>query len=187
MIRKAALAASSLAIAGILALSPARAEAQSTVTCESRDYDRTYCGADTRGGVRLVRQLSEARCESGRTWGADRRGIWVARGCRAQFTLGGYDRDDRYGRDNRDDRYDRDDRRGRDNRSVRARAQQAERICRSAVGERYLDVRRADVDASYRGMDRAGNYVVRWNTDRAIGSCTVSSSGRVLDLRVTRR
>lgn len=182
MIRKAALAVSSLAIAGILALAPARAEAQSTVTCESRGYDRTYCDADTRGGVRLVRQLSETRCESGRTWGADRRGIWVARGCRAQFAVGQGGSQDRWG-----GQYDRDDRYGRDNRSERARTQQVERICRSAVGERYRNVRRADVDARFRGVDRAGNYVVRWNTDRAAGSCTVSSSGRVLDLRVTRR
>ena len=61
MIRKAALALSSLAIAGLLTLSPARAEAQQTVTCQSTGYERTYCNVDTSGGVRLVRQLSDAQ------------------------------------------------------------------------------------------------------------------------------
>ena len=122
MIRKAALAVSSLAIAGMLALSPSRAEAQRTITCESRGYDRAYCSVDTRGGVRLVRQLSESRCVSGRSWGADRRGIWVSDGCRAQFAVGSshggwdgrYDRDGRY-----DDRYDRDRRYDRGHRDDR--------------------------------------------------------------------
>ena len=65
----------------------------STVRCESRNYRQGYCEADTRGGVRLVRQLSrETRggrgaCVYGRTWGFDRRGIWVDHGCRADFAL----------------------------------------------------------------------------------------------------
>src|SRR4051794_26513099 len=52
--------------------------------------------------VRLVRQLSDARCVEGRTWGWDNRGIWVDRGCRAEFLITdsghrnpGRDRDDR--------------------------------------------------------------------------------------------
>ena len=188
MIRKAALALS-LAIAGILALGPRRAEAQNIITCESRGHDRAYCAVDTRGGVRLVRQLSESRCVSGRSWGADRRGIWVTNGCRAQFAVGSSwnDRDRRNGR--YDDRYGRRDRRGDryDNRSRRDYEQRAERVCRSAVGERYRSIRRSDVSADYRGRDRAGNHVVRWSTNRAYGSCIVSTSGRVLDIRANRR
>jgi hypothetical protein len=182
MIRKAALAMSSLAVAGILALSPGRAEAQTTITCESRGHDRAYCAVDTRGGVRLVRQLSESRCESGRSWGTDRGGIWVSQGCRAQFAVGGSWND----RDRRDGRYD-DRRDGRyDNRS-RDYEQRAERVCRGAVGERFRNIRRGDVHADYRGRDRAGNLVVRWTANRASGSCIVSTSGRVLDLRANRR
>jgi hypothetical protein len=56
--------------------------------CESRDRRTEYCGVDTRGGVRLVRQLSDRRCVRGSTWGADGRGIWVTDGCRAEFELG---------------------------------------------------------------------------------------------------
>jgi hypothetical protein len=49
---------------------------------------RNFCRVDTRGGVRLVRQRSESPCYQGSTWGWDRRGIWVDRGCRADFALG---------------------------------------------------------------------------------------------------
>ncbi|HEX6773150.1 MAG TPA: DUF3011 domain-containing protein [Acidobacteriaceae bacterium] len=56
-----------------------------TITCSSDDGGRRFCGADTRNGVRLVRQRSDARCTQGYSWGYDRRGIWVDRGCRADF------------------------------------------------------------------------------------------------------
>src|SRR5262245_58591569 len=77
--------------------------------CASDDGRRNYCSADTRGGVRLVRQRSGSPCILNRTWGFDRRSIWVDRGCRAEFVTGERNRD--YGRD-RD--YDRDRDRGRD-------------------------------------------------------------------------
>lgn len=64
------------------------------VRCESRNGRWTHCDADTRGGVRLARQLSASRCIEGQTWGYDRRGIWVAGGCRADFRVrGGVGRD----------------------------------------------------------------------------------------------
>jgi len=62
--------------------------------CESVDHRDRYCPADTRGGVRLVRQDSRADCVLGRTWGYDRGGVWVTRGCRARFELGGRGRYD---------------------------------------------------------------------------------------------
>ena len=65
------------------------------VRCESRDFNQVYCDADTRGGVRLVNQLSSTACVRGQTWGADRRGLWVRGGCRGEFEVGsgggGYD------------------------------------------------------------------------------------------------
>jgi hypothetical protein len=60
----------------------------STITCSSDNGQRVYCGADTSGGVRLVRQLSGSPCDQ-RTWGFDSRGIWVDRGCRAEFDVSG--------------------------------------------------------------------------------------------------
>ncbi len=64
------------------------------VRCSSNDGRTRYCNVDTRGGVRIVRQESRSPCIQGRSWGYDRRGIWVANGCRARFQLGGggYDR-----------------------------------------------------------------------------------------------
>lgn len=58
------------------------------VSCASDDMRRNYCDTDTRNGVRLVRQRSEAACRQGVSWGYDRRGIWVDRGCRADFEVG---------------------------------------------------------------------------------------------------
>jgi hypothetical protein len=58
-----------------------------TVTCSSDNMRRNYCQAEVRGGVRLVRQLSQAPCRQNYSWGYDRRGIWVDRGCRADFEV----------------------------------------------------------------------------------------------------
>jgi Protein of unknown function (DUF3011) len=58
-----------------------------TVLCESNGSARKHCPADTRGGVRLSRQVSTAPCREGSTWGYDDRGVWVSNGCRAEFQL----------------------------------------------------------------------------------------------------
>jgi Protein of unknown function (DUF3011) len=58
------------------------------ITCSSDDGGRHYCNADTRGGVRMVNQRSGSACVQGRSWGYDRRGIWVDHGCRADFEVG---------------------------------------------------------------------------------------------------
>jgi hypothetical protein len=58
-----------------------------TITCSSDNGRRNYCAVDTRRGVRLVRQRSGSPCQQGSTWGYDRRGIWVDRGCRADFVV----------------------------------------------------------------------------------------------------
>lgn len=59
------------------------------IYCASDNGGKNYCPTDTRGGVQLVRQRSGSSCDFGRTWGYDRRGIWVDRGCRADFQIGG--------------------------------------------------------------------------------------------------
>ena len=58
------------------------------ITCSSDNGGRQYCPADTRRGVRMVNQRSGSPCRQGSTWGYDGRGIWVDRGCRADFALG---------------------------------------------------------------------------------------------------
>ena len=57
------------------------------ITCASNDNRRVHCDADTRNGVSLVEQHSDRACREGSTWGYDRRGIWVDRGCRADFEV----------------------------------------------------------------------------------------------------
>ncbi|MGY0504202.1 DUF3011 domain-containing protein [Luteimonas sp. e5] len=56
--------------------------------CESRGLYR-HCPVDVSGGVRLVRQLSGRDCELGESWGYDDHGVWVHRGCRAEFEVRG--------------------------------------------------------------------------------------------------
>lgn len=60
---------------------------QGGLVCSSNNGERVYCGGNVRGGVRLARQLSGSPCEQDRTWGWDDRGIWVDRGCRAEFLI----------------------------------------------------------------------------------------------------
>lgn len=92
------------------------------ITCSSDDGRRNYCNADTRGGVQMTRQISGSPCIQGQTWGQDSRGLWVDRGCRAEFQVGqsqvnpGYNRnsgaygdqprsDDRRNTNNNNNRY----------------------------------------------------------------------------------
>ena len=67
-----------------------------TFRCESEDHRVRRCNVNTSGGVRLVRQESDAPCVQGRTWGYDRDGVWVSGGCRARFAIGGGYYDDGY-------------------------------------------------------------------------------------------
>jgi hypothetical protein len=71
----------------VLAVAAQSARAQQSVTCSSDDGHRHSCSADTRGGVQMTNQRSEARCEQGYSWGYDHRSIWVDHGCRADFTV----------------------------------------------------------------------------------------------------
>lgn len=79
----------SMAVFGGCLLLPQKSLAQSTISCSSDDEGRHSCPADTRGGVRLASQHSDAACTEGYSWGADNQGVWVDHGCRADFTLGG--------------------------------------------------------------------------------------------------
>jgi hypothetical protein len=60
-----------------------------TVKVESNDGHRARHDERIDRGltVRLVRQLSDRPCVEGRSWGWDSRGIWVDRGCRAEFLV----------------------------------------------------------------------------------------------------
>ncbi len=55
------------------------------VLCESYKGRVAYCDIDTQGEVVLVEQTSRSQCIEGRSWGVDRRGLWVSQGCRGNF------------------------------------------------------------------------------------------------------
>ena len=59
----------------------------SPVVCESEDGRRRNCKADTTAGVQIVRSLGDKACAFGREWGYDADGIWVTKGCRAEFVV----------------------------------------------------------------------------------------------------
>ena len=66
-----------------------------TLTCSSDDGRRHYCDVDPRASVRMTRQVSGSPCREGQTWGKDDHGLWVDRGCRAQFEVSAGGRPDR--------------------------------------------------------------------------------------------
>lgn len=95
MTTKVAPARAIAAILCIVLLVPSASYADRTVRCESSGYRYTRCNADTHGRVTLDRQLSSTRCREGDNWGYDSRGIWVDRGCAADFKVasgGGHDK-----------------------------------------------------------------------------------------------
>jgi hypothetical protein len=59
------------------------------ITCSSNDGRRNWCDIGGRRDIRLSRQISGSACIQGSTWGVDNRGVWVDRGCRAEFVFGG--------------------------------------------------------------------------------------------------
>ena len=62
---------------------------QIRLQCDSNKKRYQMCQVDVgpRGHARLVRQLSDARCTEGYSWGWNRAGVWVAHGCRGQFVV----------------------------------------------------------------------------------------------------
>jgi hypothetical protein len=85
--------ATALAGLAITVAAPA-AQAQSrrdTVRCESDNGKFNRCAVPWHD-AQLVKQESKGDCIRGRSWGVDRQGLWVDRGCRGLFARGGRDR-----------------------------------------------------------------------------------------------
>ncbi|WP_310474201.1 DUF3011 domain-containing protein [Sandarakinorhabdus sp.] len=57
-----------------------------SINCESWNYRSARCPTGSANNVRLSRVIA-GDCREGRTWGWDRRSVWVNGGCRATFTL----------------------------------------------------------------------------------------------------
>ena len=62
---------------------------QIVLGCGSPQHRYAFCQIDVgrRGRVFLQRQTSHSRCVEGQTWGWNRAGIWVDRGCGGQFVV----------------------------------------------------------------------------------------------------
>ncbi len=58
-----------------------------SLVCASQDGRRSWCPLPRGGEVQLRRQLSRASCVRGQSWDASRDGLWVDRGCRAEFEV----------------------------------------------------------------------------------------------------
>jgi len=61
---------------------------QRTINCSSNDGRRNWCAIGAARDAQLVRQISGSPCVRGQTWGIDNRGLWVDKGCRADFAIG---------------------------------------------------------------------------------------------------
>src|SRR6185312_10102645 len=97
------------AVVMMIAIASLPSFAQYALTCASEDGHRHYCATDTRGGVTMQRQRSKSACVQGSTWGFDQQGVWVDRGCRADFIVNTRQVDSAWDRNkDRDHDHDRD-------------------------------------------------------------------------------
>jgi len=91
MLRRSGTVFSLLASAVLLcAGTPANAQ---RFNCSSNNNGYQTCQIPNRGNprdVQMVRQLSQAPCVQGRSWGIRGNQVWVDKGCRAEFQSAGY-------------------------------------------------------------------------------------------------
>ncbi len=80
-----------LGVLSLTATSSAQAQSGRAIRCESNDGHFNRCAVPWRD-AQLVRQESKGACIRGQSWGVDRQGLWVDRGCRGQFAEAAYDR-----------------------------------------------------------------------------------------------
>lgn len=65
------------------------AEGNQTISCGSPQYNLARCAVPGNWqGAQIVRQTSKSACVQGQTWGFDRGGIWVDKGCGGVFAPG---------------------------------------------------------------------------------------------------
>ncbi|OOG63995.1 hypothetical protein B0E46_08710 [Rhodanobacter sp. B04] len=79
----AASLAVALSLAVVAPAVPAQ-QANRAIRCESSNGQFNRCMVPWRD-AQLVRQESKGACIRGQSWGVDRQGLWVDRGCRGQF------------------------------------------------------------------------------------------------------
>lgn len=75
-------------ISGASLLNSTPLTAAEIIHCKSSHSKYKYCRADTSNYATLERQISRTRCRLNHTWGYDRHGVWVDRGCDGNFKVG---------------------------------------------------------------------------------------------------
>jgi hypothetical protein len=63
-------------------------KAEERIRCDSPGFGYRHCRINTDNRVELVRTYSMFACREGQSWGFDHRGVWVDRGCSAEFKVG---------------------------------------------------------------------------------------------------
>ncbi|HVH13930.1 MAG TPA: DUF3011 domain-containing protein [Longimicrobium sp.] len=145
----------------VVAMAPGDAQAQQTVKCQSRHHQQETCAADTRGGAYIARQISRAACVFDESWGYNRMGIWVNRGCRAEFLVDIPPN------------------------ATPISASDALRICRNTVAARLAMTDPTIVRVDIYPVDSQAGRGVGWATsDGRAGSCRVDATGVVTGWRV---
>jgi len=136
-----------------------------TISCNSEDERRHSCSFDTRGGVRLLAQHSEAACTEGYSWGSDGLGVWVDHGCRADFTVGRNAVFQDQGGANRDvNHQDRDDNRNRhDDRNSQTIACNSDDMRRHSC---RVETRNTEVRLVTQHSDSACTKGYSWGTNK---------------------
>lgn len=57
------------------------------ISCAGEGDEPVYCVRVSRVSAELVRQRGESRCKEGKNWGLDPEGLWVTKGCAADFLV----------------------------------------------------------------------------------------------------
>lgn len=83
----AAATAFASALATTAAPMPVHAE-ERVIRCESHRFRYEYCRVETDDRVEFLEQHSFADCRQNESWGYDRHGVWVDRGCHGEFRVG---------------------------------------------------------------------------------------------------
>jgi hypothetical protein len=71
-----------------LVAGPLPVRASDTIRCESYNMGYRFCRINTDNRVELTRQISGTNCVQDRNWGYSSSGVWVNRGCGADFRVG---------------------------------------------------------------------------------------------------
>jgi hypothetical protein len=87
------------------ALAMAQNNNNSVFNCSSNDGRLHSCRVNTNAPIQFYRQVSDAQCIPGETYGIDQGGVWVTNGCRADFVIVNNSQAYNQGRYNNDGNY----------------------------------------------------------------------------------